>query len=238
MYVGNCNQFANTLIKTINNKQASNYLVSATSVHGIVYANKNLAFKNTLNNFYCNLPDGMPLTWIGHTKGRKLMTRCTGLDTFQTVMSSSAKHEINHFFCGGKEGIAIELQKASAIKLGNSNVVGTFSPPFREMTQEEFKNLGTLINSSGANLVWIGLSTPKQEIFAMELSKYINVNYIITVGAVFDFFTNNLQRAPQWIQKIGLEWLYRLCKEPRRLFKRYAEIVPMFIWLNLKSIFK
>ena len=130
------------------------------------------------------------------------------------------------------------LAKASAIKLGNSNVVGTFSPPFREMTQEEFKNLGTLINSSGANLVWIGLSTPKQEIFAMELSKYINVNYIITVGAVFDFFTNNLQRAPQWIQKIGLEWLYRLCREPRRLFKRYAEIVPVFIWLNLKSIFK
>ena len=238
MYVGNCDQFANTLIEAINNKQASNHLVSATSVHGIVYANKNLSFKNTLNNFYCNLPDGMPLTWIGYLKGCKQMTRCTGLDTFQTVMYSSAKHKIKHFFCGGKEGIAIELQKASAIKLGNSNVVGTFSPPFREMTQEEFKNLGTLINSSGANLVWIGLSTPKQEVFAMELSKYIKVNYIITVGAVFDFFTNNLQRAPLWIQKIGLEWLYRLCKEPKRLFKRYAEIVPMFIWLNLKSIFK
>jgi N-acetylglucosaminyldiphosphoundecaprenol N-acetyl-beta-D-mannosaminyltransferase len=106
------------------------------------------------------------------------------------------------------------------------------------MTQAELKDLGTLINASGANVVWIGLSTPKQEIFAAELSKYIHVNYIITVGAVFDFFTNNLQRAPQWIQNIGLEWLYRLCKEPRRLFKRYAEIVPMFIWLNLKSIFK
>jgi N-acetylglucosaminyldiphosphoundecaprenol N-acetyl-beta-D-mannosaminyltransferase len=238
MYVGNCNKFANTLIDTINTKQAINRLVSATSVHGIVYANKYLSFKNILHNFYCNLPDGMPLTWVGFLKGYKQMTRCTGIDTFQTVMSSTSKYPIKHFFCGGKEGIAIELQNASALKLGNSNVVGTFSPPFREMTQEELTNLGALINSSGANLVWIGLSTPKQEIFATELSKYINVNYIITVGAVFDFFTNNLQRAPQWIQNIGLEWLYRLCKEPRRLFKRYAEIVPMFIWLNLKSIFK
>lgn len=180
----------------------------------------------------------MPLTWVGHLKGYKQMTRCTGIDTFQTVMSSTSKYPIKHFFCGGKDGIAIELQNASALKLGNSNIVGTFSPPFREMTKEEFKDLGTLINASGANVLWIGLSTPKQEIFATELSKYIHVNYIITVGAVFDFFTNNLQRAPRWIQNIGLEWLYRLCKEPRRLFKRYAEIVPMFIWLNLKSIFK
>jgi N-acetylglucosaminyldiphosphoundecaprenol N-acetyl-beta-D-mannosaminyltransferase len=238
MYVGNCNEFANTLIETINTKQATNFLVSATSVHGIVYANQNLSFKNILDKFYCNLPDGMPLTWVGHLKGYKQMTRCTGIDTFQSVMSSSSKHTIKHFFCGGKEGIAIELQNASALKLGNSNVVGTFSPPFREMTKEELYDLGTLINTSGANVVWIGLSTPKQEIFAAELSKYINVNYIITVGAVFDFFTNNLQRAPQWIQNIGLEWLYRLCKEPRRLFKRYAEIVPMFIWLNIKSVFK
>jgi N-acetylglucosaminyldiphosphoundecaprenol N-acetyl-beta-D-mannosaminyltransferase len=238
MYVGNCNQFANTLIETINNKQASNHLVSATSVHGIVYANKNLAFKNILNNFYCNLPDGMPLTWIGLLKGFKRMKRCTGLDTFKTVMYSSSKHPIKHFFCGGKDGVAYQLQNASSIQLGNSNVVGTYSPPFREMTQVEFSQLGSLINSSGANVVWIGLSTPKQEIFASELSKYINVNYIITVGAVFDFFTGNLQRAPKWIQNFGFEWLYRLCKEPRRLFKRYAEIVPMFIWLNLKSIFK
>lgn len=180
----------------------------------------------------------MPLTWVGYLKGVKHMKRCTGLDTFKTIMSSSANHAIKHFFCGGKYGIAKQLQNASSTQLGNSNVVGTYSPPFREMTQEEFYQLGELINASGANVVWIGLSTPKQEIFAKELSKHIKVNYIITVGAVFDFFTGNLQRAPLWIQNMGFEWLYRLCKEPRRLFKRYAEIIPMFIWLNLKSIFK
>jgi N-acetylglucosaminyldiphosphoundecaprenol N-acetyl-beta-D-mannosaminyltransferase len=212
--------------------------VSATRAHGIVFANKHSSFKEILNNFYCNLPDGMPIVWVGHLKGQKEMQRCTGLDTFQEVMTSSASYPIKHFFCGGKQGIALQLQEASSQKLGNANVVGTYSPPFTEMTYEEFAVLGAIINASGANVVWIGLSTPKQEIFAANLAKHVNVNYIITVGAVFDFFTGNLKRAPNWIQKFGLEWLYRLLKEPRRLFKRYAEIVPMFVWLNIKALFK
>lgn len=212
--------------------------MSATSAHGIVFANKHSSFKEILNNFYCNLPDGMPIVWVGHLKGQKKMQRCTGLDTFQEVMTSSASYPIKHFFCGGKQGIALQLQEASSQKLGNANVVGTYSPPFTEMTYEEFAVLGAIINASGANVVWIGLSTPKQEIFAANLAKHVNVNYIITVGAVFDFFTGNLKRAPNWIQKFGLEWLYRLLKEPRRLFKRYAEIVPMFVWLNIKALFK
>jgi N-acetylglucosaminyldiphosphoundecaprenol N-acetyl-beta-D-mannosaminyltransferase len=177
----------------------------------------------------------MPNVWIGRLKGHRDMHRCTGLDSFKNVMELSATHSINHFFCGGKQGIADQLQKASAQKLGNSNVVGTYSPPFRNMTDEEFAALGAMINASKANVVWIGINTPKQEIFAANLAKHINVNYIITVGAVFDFFTGNLKRAPNWIQKIGLEWLYRLLKEPRRLIKRYAEIVPLFIWLNIKE---
>jgi N-acetylglucosaminyldiphosphoundecaprenol N-acetyl-beta-D-mannosaminyltransferase len=203
-----------------------------------VFANKHSGFKDILNKFYCNLPDGMPIVWVGHLKGQKEMQRCTGLDTFQEVMTSTASYPIKHFFCGGKQGIALQLQEASSQKLGNANVVGTYSPPFTEMTYEEYAVLGAIINASGANVVWIGLSTPKQEIFAANLAKHVNVNYIITVGAVFDFFTGNLQRAPNWIQKFGLEWLYRLLKEPRRLFKRYAEIVPMFVWLNIKALLK
>jgi N-acetylglucosaminyldiphosphoundecaprenol N-acetyl-beta-D-mannosaminyltransferase len=179
----------------------------------------------------------MPIVWVGHLKGFKQMERCTGFDTFENVMSSTANLPIKHFFCGGKPGVAIQLQEASAQKLGNSNIVGTYSPPFTTMSNEEFAILGAMINASGANVVWIGLSTPKQEIFAANLAKHVNVNYIVTVGAVFDFFTGNIKRAPGWIQKFGLEWLYRLLKEPRRLFSRYAEVVPMFIWLNLKELF-
>lgn len=235
IYVGNSVSFANDLVSSIQDQSATNRLVSATSAHGIVHANLVQDFKNTLNHFYCNLPDGMPLVWVGRIKGANTMKRCTGLDTFKEIMSHTAKHPIKHFFCGGKQGIAIQLQEASAQKLGNDHVVGTYSPPFKPMTDAEFAVLGSIINASGANVVWIGLSTPKQEMFAAKLSAYTNVNYIITVGAVFDFFTGNLQRAPQWIQKFGLEWFYRLLKEPRRLFRRYAEVVPLFIWLNCKE---
>ena len=110
------------------------------------------------------------------------------------------------------------------------------------MTPHEFIVLGKIINNSGANIVWIGLSTPKQEVFAAELSKYCSVNYIITVGAVFDYFTGHLERGPKFMQKNGLEWLFRLYKEPKRLWKRYAQIIPAFIFIvikqKLKSIFK
>jgi len=94
-----------------------------------------------------------------------------------------------------------------------------------------------MIEASGANVVWIGLGTPKQVELALTLTNYCKVDYFITVGAVFDFFTGNLPYAPLWIRNMGLEWLYRLIKEPRRLFSRYIVIVPSFIWLNLKEFF-
>jgi N-acetylglucosaminyldiphosphoundecaprenol N-acetyl-beta-D-mannosaminyltransferase len=163
------------------------------------------------------------------------MQRCPGVGLFDTVIRNTSTHSIQHFFCGGKEGIAMALKESVAKDLGNKNVVGTYSPPFRPMNEIEFKTLGEMINASGANVVWIGLGTPKQEKFALTLSKYCKVDYIITVGAVFDFFTGNLPYAPLWIRNLGLEWLYRLIKEPRRLFSRYIVIVPAFIWLNLKE---
>ena len=239
IFVGDNNSFAQELINECNGgMNGANRKVSATSAHGLVFASKNPDFKNTLDNFYYNLPDGMPIVWVGRLKGHRNMQRCSGVDMFEVVMKATASHNIKHFFCGGKEGVAKQLQASSANNLGNSNVVGTYSPPFRIMTDDEFAALGQQINQSGANIVWIGLSTPKQEVFAASLAKHCSVDYIITVGAVFDFFTGNLERAPRWIQNIGLEWFYRLLKEPRRLFSRYFEVVPGFIALNLKELFR
>ena len=249
IFVGNNDLFAAELIESIvgnidsggkgaKGAKGANRKVSATSAHGLVFASKNPDFKNTLDHFYYNLPDGMPIVWVGQLKGHRNMQRCSGVDMFEVVMKATASHSnIKHFFCGGKEGVAKQLQASSANNLGNSNVVGTYSPPFRIITDEEFATLGQEINQSGANIVWIGLSTPKQEVFAATLAKYCSVEYIITVGAVFDFFTGNLERAPRWIQNIGLEWFYRLLKEPRRLFSRYFEVVPGFIALNLNDLF-
>ncbi len=212
-----------------------NLCVSATGAHGMIEANKNALLKKHLRNFYLNLPDGMPGVWVGRLKGAKQMQRCYGPDIFEAVMTGSSGTVIRHFFCGGKEGVAKELQEICVSRFGNRGVVDIFCPPFREMTEDEMQALGQRIDVSGAQIVWIGLSTPKQELFAARLSHYTNVCLIITVGAVFDFYTGKVKQAPRWMQRSGLEWFFRLSMEPRRLSGRYFEIVPKFIWLNIKE---
>lgn len=216
----------------------SSRCISATGAHGLVIAKQNPNFNNILKIFYWNLPDGMPLVWMGHLRGYKSMQRCYGPDFFKMVMIESANKPVNHFFCGGKEGVADELKRVAEEKWGNNNVVGTYSPPFRSLTNDEYYSLGKHIVDLDVHFVWIGLSTPKQEIFADALASRINVCYIATVGAAFDFHTERVKQAPKWIQKIGMEWFYRLCMEPRRLFKRYLEIVPKFIIFAIADLFK
>lgn len=212
-----------------------NKCISATGAHGLVTAFKEPDFKRVLDSFYWNLPDGMPGVWIGKLKGARQMTRCYGPDFFRYVLEDSASAPINHFLCGGQEGVADELKEAVARKFDNNRVVGTFCPPFREMADEEFRALAERINRSGANVVWIGLSTPKQERFARRLAQWTTVHFIVTVGAAFDFHTDRVAQAPAWMQRLSLEWFFRLMAEPKRLYKRYLEVVPLFIFLNLKE---
>lgn len=219
-----------------NGKQ--NLCISATGAHGIITARKDKKFLDILNSFYINLPDGMPGVWIGRLKGAKEMERCYGPDFFREVIIATKNEKIKHFFCGGKEGVAEELKKNCEEKFGNYNIVGVYSPPFREMADDELKELAEAINKLQTDIVWIGLSTPKQEIFAHRLSKFTNVHFICTVGAAFDFHTGKVKEAPRFVQKIGMEWFFRLVVEPKRLWKRYFEIVPLFIWYNLIEFIK
>lgn len=209
--------------------------ISATGAHGIIEAHKDAGFKNILNAFYLNLPDGVPCVWVGRLKGSKNMQRCYGPDFFREMILSTADVPVWHFFCGGKAGVADELRQVCQDRYGNNQVVGTFSPPFRPMTDTEMQQLGQQIEASGAHIVWIGLSTPKQEAFAHKLAGYLKGHYIVTVGAAFDFHTGKVKQAPRWMQRMGLEWFFRLLVEPGRLYKRYFEIVPKFIVLNIKE---
>lgn len=220
------------------NNLRSNRIVTATGAHGLVCAHKNLLLHDLLNSAYMNIPDGMSGVWIGKLKGAKEMDRCYGPDFFKHMMQETADKHINHYFCGGENAVAEELRSACEEKYDNFNVVGTFSPPFREMTDEELAQLAKQINEVKADIVWIGLSTPKQEIFASRLSKYTNVHFLCTVGAAFDFHTGKVKQAPQWIQKMGMEWFFRLLTEPKRLWRRYVEIVPLFIWYNFIELVK
>ena len=217
---------------------AENDCISATGAHGIVHSSDDKNFKKILQNFYLNLPDGMPNVWIGKLKGKKMAERCYGPDFFAGLLKASSSKNINHFFCGGKEGVASELKLACEKKFGNYNVVGTYSPPFLPIDKYDYTQIAKDISLNKTDIVWIGIGTPKQEQFAYRLSKYTSVKYIITVGAAFDFHIGALKQAPKWIQKIGMEWFFRLMVEPKRLFKRYFYIVPRYIYLNLLDFIK
>ncbi len=217
----------------------ANRLVSLTGAHGLVYSQKTPLVAAVLRAFYLNLPDGMPGVWVGrHLKGAPQMERGRGPDFFAAVMAQSASKPIKHFFCGGKEGVADQLKSACAQKFGNTQVVGTYCPPFREMSDEELRNLGATINATGADIVWMGLSTPKQEIFAQRLGRFTRVHFLVCVGAAFDFHIGAVREAPLFLQKMGMEWAFRLAMEPRRLYRRYAEIVPAFIYYNVVDLIK
>ncbi len=211
-------------------------LVSATGAHGLVTAKRDPNFKKILDAFHINLPDGMPGVWVGRLKGANKMRRCYGPDFFMESMIGSSNKNITHFLCGGKNGVAEKLRSVCEEKF-NANVVGTYCPPFLPIDSYNYKEIGAMIDHSNASIVWIGLSTPKQEEFAFLLAKYTKAACICCVGAAFDFHIGNVIQAPKWIQKMGLEWFFRLSVEPRRLWKRYFEIVPLFIYYIFVEIF-
>lgn len=220
------------VIEVCEGNSKTNRCISATGAHGLIIAKKDKIFAEILKGFHMNLPDGKPGAVVGRLKGARNMEQCTGPDFFEQLLTATSSTSIKHFFCGGKEGVAEELKHSCEMNFNNMNVVGCFSPPFRKMSEDELEELGKMINLSGADIVWIGLSTPKQEYFAKALIPHVNVHFIATVGAAFDFHSGNLNKAPRRIQNLGLEWLYRLILEPKRLWKRYFEIVPKFLYYS------
>jgi|JI6StandDraft_1071083.scaffolds.fasta_scaffold150540_1 N-acetylglucosaminyldiphosphoundecaprenol N-acetyl-beta-D-mannosaminyltransferase len=231
-----CKESAENSSDNVANALFPNHCISASGAHGLVEAHKDPNFKKILQEYWMNLPDGMPIVWIGKWKSAKNIARCYGPDFFKQIMIASANLPIKHFFCGGHEGVADQLKLAVQKKFGNHNVSGTFCPPFRPMTVSEMKALGNAITESRADIVWVAIGCPKQEKLAFELTKYIHTKFIIAVGAAFDFHTDRVKQAPSWVQQMGMEWLFRLLMEPRRLFKRYVIVIPLFIWLNLKEL--
>lgn len=215
----------------------SNRLVSASDANVLVHSRRHPAFKELLDCFYWNLPDGMPSVWILKLKGAKKASRCSGPDFFKRILVASSEKPIRHFLCGGAEGVAEKLKETCA-EWGNNNVVGLACPAFKEYQEEDYKFLANKINESQADVVWLGLGAPKQIIFASELSKYTSTKFIITIGAAIDFHIGRIKKAPSWIQKIGFEWLFRVFQEPRRLGKRYFKVVPLFMWYAFIGLFK
>ena len=203
--------------------------VCIRDVHGIMQAQDNEALRLLHQDAAMVTPDGMPLVWLGKRAGHDVERTC-GPDLIDHVLKDSVVSGLKHYFYGGKPGIAEQLKQTFVEKYPGLQVVGTSTPPFRALEPEELKAVALEIAQTGADVVWVGLSTPKQEFLMRDLAKLLP-NTLIGVGAAFDFHTGAVKRAPMWMRRSGLEWLYRLASEPARLWRRYLIMAPRFVWL-------
>ena len=203
--------------------------ICVTGVHGVMEAQEDAGFKNILNGAFLCTPDGMPMVWAGKLNGHREMSRVYGPDLMLDVCAWSEQSGCRHFFYGGGEGVAERLVERLQARFPKLQVAGTFTPPFRPLQPAEEKALQEQIHAARPDILWVGLSTPKQEKFMVEYLPKLDVTLMAGVGAAFDFHSGRVRQAPRWMQRSGLEWFYRLCSEPRRLARRYLRNNPLFV---------
>jgi N-acetylglucosaminyldiphosphoundecaprenol N-acetyl-beta-D-mannosaminyltransferase len=203
--------------------------ICVTGVHGVMEAQHNPAFKNILNNAFLCTPDGMPMVWAGRLNGHREMSRVYGPDLMLDVCAWSEKSGCRHFFYGGAEDVALQLAKKLQTRFPKLQVVGTYTPPFRALNETEIQAFQEQIRQAKPDIIWVGLSTPKQEKFMAEFLPKLDATLMAGVGAAFDFHSGRVRQAPRWIQRSGFEWLYRMCTNPRRLAGRYLKNNPLFV---------
>lgn len=211
-------------------RKESHY-VCVTSVHGIIESQTDDNLRQIHNQAGLVTPDGMPLVWLTRLNGFQNVERVYGPDLMYALCKHSIQKGYRHFFYGGEPGIPEKLERNLKRRLPGLDIVGTYSPPFRSLTTEEDEQIVEMINEQKPDIVWVGLSTPKQEKWMAEHVGRLSATTLIGVGAAFDYLSNNKKQAPRWIRHTGFEWLYRLIVEPRRLWRRYLKIVPLFIIL-------
>ena len=215
-------------IETTVEARAKGY-VCVTGVHGVMEAQNDPEFRSILNQALLTVPDGMPMVWVGKLQGFKQIERVFGPDLMYEICRRSAQKGHTHFLYGGEPGVAEQLRDVLVATFPGIKIAGTFTPPFRSLTDTEFMELKTEVALLKPDLFWVGLSTPKQERFMAKYGRELDTSVMIGVGAAFDIHTGRLRDAPAWIKKWGLQWLHRLAQEPRRLWKRYLINNPRFL---------
>jgi N-acetylglucosaminyldiphosphoundecaprenol N-acetyl-beta-D-mannosaminyltransferase len=204
--------------------------VTFTGVHGVMECQSDPELLRIHNEAGIVAPDGMPMVWSSRMAGVKDVTRVYGPDFMLAMAERAAAKGYRSFFYGGKEGVADQLAASLSERFPGFQVAGTWCPPFRPLTDEERDEVVAAIDGSAADLVWVGLSTPKQERWMDEFRPLLKAPALLGVGAAFDIHSGNLRQAPPMLQKVGLEWAYRLAMEPKRLWRRYLSNNPRFVW--------
>ena len=205
----------------------SRYICICNS-HSVVTAKQNAKFNVVLKNADLSTPDGAPVAWSIRQAGHRHQSRINGPDLMWRYCESISDTNHSIYLYGGQPETLKKLTNKLSVAFPNLKIAGSYSPPFRNLSDQEDEAIVKDINESGAGVVWVSLGCPKQEIWMAEHKGRINAT-MIGVGAAFDYHAGTINRAPIWMQKNGLEWFHRLCSEPRRLWKRYLITNTLFI---------
>lgn len=193
-----------------------------------VLARRDLEYREVVNRGDLNVADGMPVAWALRLFGKRT-ERIAGSEAFSCLADRGRAQSLRHYLFGGSPEVVRQLRSELGRRYPGIRIVGAESPPFRELSDAEVGDAAERIRSTGTDLLWIGLGAPKQDIMAQRLRAVDAAPVILCVGAAFDFLSGQKKRAPLWMQRAGLEWLHRLVREPRRLWRRYLLGNPRFV---------
>ena len=210
-------------------KELSGDYMCVSNVHTTVTAYHDSKYCSVQNGGIMAIPDGGPLSTVGRKRGFRNMSRTTGPSYMEEIFKISVSKGFRHYFYGSTQETLETLKKELNKQYPGIKIAGMYSPPFRALTKEEDAGIIKQINESNADFVWIGLGAPKQEKWMAAHQGKVK-GFMVGVGAGFDYFAGNIFRAPLWMQRHNLEWLYRLIQDPKRLLKRYLYTNTSFIW--------
>jgi N-acetylglucosaminyldiphosphoundecaprenol N-acetyl-beta-D-mannosaminyltransferase len=206
------------------------HYVCVTGMHGVMESQQDHGLRQIHNDAGLVTPDGMPLVWLCWLKGYRSVERVYGPDLMLALCARSQTMGYRHYFYGASPAILEALTRRLQDRYPGLVVAGTYAPPFRQLNPVEDDGIVEQIKRASPDVVWVGLSTPKQERWMAGHVERLGVPVLIGVGAAFDFHSGHKRQAPRWMQRNGLEWLFRVLSEPRRLWRRYLINIPRFAW--------
>jgi N-acetylglucosaminyldiphosphoundecaprenol N-acetyl-beta-D-mannosaminyltransferase len=207
--------------------------VCVCTVHTVMECQRSEKMRWAVNQAGLATPDGMPLVWLSQRSIQGQVSRVYGPDLMLALCARSVERGYSHYFYGGATGVPNLLAEKLRQRFPGLKIAGSYSPPFRSLTHTEDKEIMAQINQAAPDIVWVGLGTPKQDLWMAAHRQQLAAPLLIGVGAAFDFHTGRIPQAPRWMQQNGLEWLFRLAQEPQRLWYRYLVYNPIFVLLIL-----
>ncbi len=239
-------QILGSSVSAINMEQACSVVMEAVAarqkgyvcfggVQLLTEAYEHADYRELLERALLVTPDGMPLVWLGRLQGRRHMTRVYGPDLMLKICAATVAAGRTHFLYGGNPGVAAELKATLEKRFPGIRIVGTHCPPFRPLNAAEEAEVIQQIGSAQPDIIWVGLGSPKQDRFMRDYLPKLDTTVMLGVGAAFDFLTGRVRQAPGWMQRIGMEWAFRVCCEPRRLAGRYFRNNPLFVWRLIRE---